>query len=256
MYTKHYLEYYDDSASAGTADEFKKNQFPPRSFAEAYLSFMLLDNQEVFMNCLKAQKADFIYDAFYRCYTLYEEDISFTREDFAVFDLDYRDNLKLLIINLPSEGLQTYNFCQLILVSDLQEDKLHCVAVELGEDGNWLLMPLDLEAAEWGAEIPAPTDTDQRLEAILQMTIKRTLPTYEYITKTCPLCGMVLRLGLTTEELEGYQQVQNGDADLEEAIPALNPFEREFLITGMCPDCQSRVFKKDLPKALDRWQLG
>ena len=46
-----------------------------------------------------------------------------------------------------------------------------------------------------------------------------------------------------------------GEEDLEDAVPALNLFEREFLITGMCPDCQCSVFNKELPEDVSRWEL-
>ena len=62
-------------------------------------------------------------------------------------------------------------------------------------------------------------------------------------------------LGLTEEEREGYQRYNNDEEDLEDAIPALNAFEREFLITGMCAECQCDVFRKELPEDVSRWVL-
>ena len=76
---------------------------------------------------------------------------------------------------------------------------------------------------------------------------------YRYLVGNCAVCGRKMGLGLTEAEIEGYQRYVNDDEDLEDALPKLNLFEREFILSGMCPDCQSNFFRKPLPQDMSRW---
>ncbi len=58
------------------------------------------------------------------------------------------------------------------------------------------------------------------------------------VTKACRICNAVTTVQLTEEDYDIYKKCGS------KALPKLklNKFEKEFLITGMCFDCQSRLF--------------
>lgn len=57
----------------------------------------------------------------------------------------------------------------------------------------------------------------------------------------CPMCGKWHYIELTNEEDRGVWEWRNG-AYIQDALPTLNPTEREFLMTGYCPSCQELIF--------------
>ena len=58
------------------------------------------------------------------------------------------------------------------------------------------------------------------------------------ISKTCFSCGKVSVVKVKQEQLFKY----NAGALVQDAFPDLSRTEREILVSGMCPNCQSRAF--------------
>ena len=55
---------------------------------------------------------------------------------------------------------------------------------------------------------------------------------------TCPLCGKDHTVEVS---LTGYIEWKRGEL-IQNAMPDLTPTEREQLISGLCPKCQSEIF--------------
>lgn len=65
----------------------------------------------------------------------------------------------------------------------------------------------------------------------------------EGLMKQCPFCGKWERLDLTPEQMQRYfNRYQHRQEPVQVVFPELSPEEREFLITGMCRECQHEVF--------------
>ena len=62
------------------------------------------------------------------------------------------------------------------------------------------------------------------------------------ITKQCPMCGECYDISLTEDQRERYFRSWNREVLIQDALPELNPMEREFLKTGYCPKCQRLLF--------------
>ena len=250
MYDQHYLHYFDDASIAECVAEAKESGFTARAFAETgYIPTFLVSDPEVFYSCLETQEATFVYDIFCRAYALYEENCPFAGAEFSVTRYSYGEVAQMHVIALPpaKEG----DFQQLAIILDLEKTELYFLAVQKGEAGQQSIYSFNIYNQTWTVEGNAPADPNQLVEAFIALTVENQAPKYQYISKNCPLCGAVYRLGLTEEEMENYNRTQS-----EDAVPGLNAFEREFLITGMCPDCQCTVFKKEVPADLSRWQVG
>ncbi len=58
------------------------------------------------------------------------------------------------------------------------------------------------------------------------------------ITRTCPFCGTPTTVNCRESEWLAYE---NG-ALAQDAFPEMDLHTRETLISGMCPDCQSKFF--------------
>lgn len=74
------------------------------------------------------------------------------------------------------------------------------------------------------------------------------------VSHTCPLCKRKATLILNEREYAEYKQALEDD-DLPDGIGGLTLFEKEFFVTGMCPECQARVFNKALPALGGRWTV-
>jgi len=58
------------------------------------------------------------------------------------------------------------------------------------------------------------------------------------IKKTCPLCGKTTHIVVNGDD---YEKWQNGML-IQRAFPYMSADEREVLITGICYNCQTKVF--------------
>lgn len=54
----------------------------------------------------------------------------------------------------------------------------------------------------------------------------------------CPMCG---KYHMLTIDLEQYLNYQSG-ALVQDAFPHMSPTDRERFISGLCPDCQKKIF--------------
>ena len=55
---------------------------------------------------------------------------------------------------------------------------------------------------------------------------------------TCPMCGIYHFLNI---DFEQYLDYQSGEL-VQDAFPKMSPTDRERFISGLCPDCQKKVF--------------
>ncbi len=255
MPLKHYLDHYDDSESASCVPEAQQEGYSPREFAETGYIPMFARRQGIMFDvCLNLQKERFIYDIFCRVYDLFGKECPYSKEEFSVEEYNAGESVRLFVINLPTRDLQAGNIPKMVYVLDREHVKFHFLLVLHDSQGE-ILYYFNLDTCDWEAEGPAPADTEELLKLIFDV-LDQKQPLYShYISFRCPICGRTVKLGLTEEEQEGYQRYINDDEDLEFAVPALNAFEREFLITGMCPDCQCDVFHKELPEDVSRWEV-
>lgn len=58
------------------------------------------------------------------------------------------------------------------------------------------------------------------------------------IEKTCPFCGEWYMGSFPTD---GYTKWMGGEL-IQKAMPTVSATSREWLISGMCPECQEKVF--------------
>ena len=255
MPLKHYLDHYDDSESASCVPQAKEENFTPREFAETgYIPAFVSREGIMFDACLTIQKEKFIYDIFRRVYELFGEDCPYSSEEFDLEQYEAGEQVKISVIALPTKDLQEGNILKMVYVLDREHVKFYFLLVRQDAEGQHIYS-FDLQSGDWEAEGVAPTDTEELLKLILDI-LDQKQPLYpHYISARCPICNRAFKLGLTDEEREGYKRYCNDEEDLEDAIPALNAFEREFLITGMCPECQCDVFRKEPPEDISRWVL-
>ena len=61
------------------------------------------------------------------------------------------------------------------------------------------------------------------------------------IVRTCPFCNKVHSVNVISSD---YRKWFCGDL-VQKAFPYLNSTEREQLISGMCPACQSSIFGEE-----------
>ena len=58
------------------------------------------------------------------------------------------------------------------------------------------------------------------------------------LTRKCPFCGTECQKEFDEEQYRKYQ----AGAYVQDAMPDASPDDREFLITGICPDCWDNSF--------------
>jgi len=255
MPLNHYLDHYDDSESASCVPEAKREGFTPREFAETgYIPVFVVREGIMFDACLTIQKEKFIYDIFCRVYDLFGKKCPYSKEEFSVETYNAGEAVKLSVIALPAKDLQEGNILKMVYVMDGEHVKFHFLLVRQDAEGQHIYY-FDLQTGDWEAEGVAPADTEELLKLILDILDQKQPQYPHYISARCPICNRSFKLGLSEKEKEGYNRYCNDDEDLEDAIPALNAFEREFLLTGMCPDCQCDVFRKEPPEDVSRWEV-
>ena len=254
MPLKYYLDHYDDSESASCVPEAKREGFTPREFAETgYIPVFVVREGIMFDACLTIQKEKFIYDIFCRVYDLFGKECPYSKEEFSVETYNAGEAVKLSVIALPAKDLQEGNILKMVYVLDGEHVKLYFLLVRQDAEGQHIYY-FDLQTGDWEAEAFAPADTEELLKLVFDILDQKSLYPH-HLSARCPICNRSIRLGVTVEEWENYKRYCDEEIDLEEAIPALNAFEREFLITGMCPDCQCDVFHKEPPEDISRWEV-
>lgn len=256
MPLKHYLDHYDDSVSVSGVPEAKESDLTPRAYAEyGYIPMFMSEQGVMFDACLTIQKEAFIYDIFCRVFDLYGEVCPYAQEDFSVEQYTAGEEVKISVIGLPTKNLQKEDILKMVYVMDGEHVKFHFLAVRQDAEGPYIYY-FNLETCDWEAEAFAPADTEELLKLVFDI-LDQKQPLYpRCITGHCPICGAEVKLGVTEEEVEGFRQFQEEDADLEEVLPDFGPFEREFLLTGMCPNCQCNVFHTKPPEDMSRWDIA
>lgn len=58
----------------------------------------------------------------------------------------------------------------------------------------------------------------------------------------CPMCGRESVIELTNEEVMGYFLYKQGMGLIQDCLPNLKNYEREFIKMGYCPECQEELF--------------
>ena len=57
----------------------------------------------------------------------------------------------------------------------------------------------------------------------------------------CPVCGKV---NYVEVDEESYNKYKNGEL-IQRALPDIDDDKREMLLSGICPDCWSKIFCDD-----------
>lgn len=68
------------------------------------------------------------------------------------------------------------------------------------------------------------------------------------VVATCPMCKGASQMELTRNEGNRLALYETGGFHIQDLFKDWSPFEREFLMTGYCVDCQSKIFGKKVPK--------
>ena len=58
------------------------------------------------------------------------------------------------------------------------------------------------------------------------------------LRKACPFCGKEWEASIPTE---GYEKWMGGEL-IQRAMPTVPASTREWLISGICPECQEEIF--------------
>ena len=59
------------------------------------------------------------------------------------------------------------------------------------------------------------------------------------VERDCPFCGRTWMCSYPTEK---YEKWENGEP-IQKAMIAIPRESREFLISGICPECQEKIFE-------------
>ena len=62
------------------------------------------------------------------------------------------------------------------------------------------------------------------------------------IRKVCPMCEREVILRLTNQQTMELEEYQHYGGLIQDRMPSLDRFGREFLKTGYCPECQEMLF--------------
>lgn len=254
-----FLTTFDDSEVAALISQAKEMGITARGLAETvYIPMLVTQGVNTILDGLSEREAGLIYDVYCRCYELYGEACPFTEEDFNLQESFPQEGVLVMTFGLPRTHMRPNGWVQMFIVIDAREGKggMYLGSAELDDEEQVVLYTLNPTSLEWNYQGSAPESTAWRAVAIANALLDVSAPSYRYVKATCPLCQAEFGLGLTEEEADRYQNYLAGSEELEEALPQLNVFEREFLLTGMCPACQCRIFKKELPEDMSRWQQG
>lgn len=73
----------------------------------------------------------------------------------------------------------------------------------------------------------------------------------EYVAvynRVCPMCKTISELPLTVEEASAMSLYDAGIGRIQDLLPSCDKFEREFIKTGYCLKCQSKIFGSTAPE--------
>lgn len=68
------------------------------------------------------------------------------------------------------------------------------------------------------------------------------------IKKNCPFCLEETYLKLSDEQHGEYTKYLEEGGAIQDALSLFNKFEREYIMTGYCPECQEKIFGSRLKK--------
>ena len=68
------------------------------------------------------------------------------------------------------------------------------------------------------------------------------------INKICPMCGKSAFLRINSDQEKEFEKYACYDGLIQEKLKSFNDFEREFVKTGYCPECQEDLFMKELSR--------
>lgn len=72
------------------------------------------------------------------------------------------------------------------------------------------------------------------------MNVKNKI--YDVVERKCPMCGRQTYLALSKEQAKEYLEYTIYSGLIQDKIPSVDKFGREFIKTGYCPKCQKLLF--------------
>lgn len=68
------------------------------------------------------------------------------------------------------------------------------------------------------------------------------------IKSVCPSCGKASEYEVTANQYNRIQKKYYEEGEkIQNVVPELNSFQREMLVSGMCFDCQSKLYNMPVP---------
>ena len=74
------------------------------------------------------------------------------------------------------------------------------------------------------------------------------MKTVELIKRTCPMCGRVTGLKEDETMAAEHRHYAMYGGSIQDELTDFDAFEREFIKTGYCPNCQEMLFGKEAPE--------
>lgn len=74
------------------------------------------------------------------------------------------------------------------------------------------------------------------------------MKTTELIKRTCPMCGKVTGLKEDETMAAEHRHYAMYGGSIQDELTDFDAFEREFIKTGYCPNCQEMLFGKEAPE--------
>ena len=68
------------------------------------------------------------------------------------------------------------------------------------------------------------------------------------INKICPMCKKNAFLRINSDQKKEFKSYDCYGGLIQEKLKSFNDFEREFVKTGYCPECQNGLFMKELSR--------
>lgn len=74
------------------------------------------------------------------------------------------------------------------------------------------------------------------------------MKTTEFIKRTCPMCGRTTGLKEDETMAAEHRHYAMCGGSIQDELANFDAFEREFIKTGYCPNCQEMLFGKEAPE--------